>query len=142
MSPVVIAAGGTGGHFFPAEALAAALTGRGERVVLMTDARSGGLASSAFANAERHVIAGAGLAGRGRLSAAQGAAALLRGVAQARGILADLQPGAVVAFGGYPAVPPVLASRLLRRRPALILHEQNAVLGRANRLLSRFADRR
>ena len=141
MKPIVIAAGGTGGHFFPAEALAAALTQRGERVVLMTDARSGGLASPAFANAERHVIAGAGLAGRGAGRALAGGAALLRGVAQARRILTVLQPGAVVAFGGYPAVAPVLAARLLLRRPAIVLHEQNAVLGRANRLLSRFADR-
>ncbi len=140
MRPIVIAAGGTGGHFFPAEALAAALMGRGERVVLMTDARSGGLASPVFAGAERHVIAGAGLAGRGAKRAAQGGVALLRGIAQARGILARLQPAAVVAFGGYPAVPPVLAARLLRRRPAVVLHEQNAVLGRANRLLARFAD--
>ncbi len=141
VKPIVIAAGGTGGHFFPAEALAAALVARGERVVLMTDARSGGLASPAFANAERHVIAGAGLAGRGTGKALAGGAALLRGVAQARRVLGALQPGAVVAFGGYPAVAPVLAARLLRRRPAIVLHEQNAVLGRANRLLSRFADR-
>ena len=140
VQPIVIAAGGTGGHFFPAEALAAALIARGERVVLMTDARSGGLASPVFANTERHVIAGAGLAGHGAGRAVKGGVALLRGVAQARGILQELQPGAVVAFGGYPAVPPVLAARLLRRRPAIILHEQNAVLGRANRLLARFAD--
>jgi UDP-N-acetylglucosamine--N-acetylmuramyl-(pentapeptide) pyrophosphoryl-undecaprenol N-acetylglucosamine transferase len=136
----VIAAGGTGGHFFPAEALAGVLMARGERVVLLTDARSGGIASPVFANAERHVIAGAGLSGRGFGRAAQGVLALARGVAQARDILATLRPGAVVAFGGYPAVPPVLAARLLRRRPAILLHEQNAVLGRANRFLARFAD--
>jgi UDP-N-acetylglucosamine--N-acetylmuramyl-(pentapeptide) pyrophosphoryl-undecaprenol N-acetylglucosamine transferase len=54
--------------------------------------------------------------------------------------LRALQPGAVVAFGGYPAVPPVLAAVLMGRRPRILLHEQNAVLGRANRLLARFAD--
>lgn len=64
-APIVIAAGGTGGHFFPAEALAAELLARGERVVLLTDARSGGLTSPVFAQAERHVVSGAGLAGRG-----------------------------------------------------------------------------
>ncbi|WP_298215231.1 glycosyltransferase, partial [Acidocella sp.] len=77
--PIVIAAGGTGGHFFPAEALAAELLERGERVVLLTDARSGGLASPVFARTERHVVAGAGLAGRGPGRAAAGALALARG---------------------------------------------------------------
>lgn len=138
--PIVIAAGGTGGHFFPAEALAAELLARGERVVLLTDARSGGLASPVFARTEKHVVAGAGLAGRGAKRAAAGALALAKGVAQARGILSKLQPGAVVAFGGYPSVPPVIAAAtMLGRKPLVVLHEQNAVLGRANRFLSRFA---
>jgi UDP-N-acetylglucosamine--N-acetylmuramyl-(pentapeptide) pyrophosphoryl-undecaprenol N-acetylglucosamine transferase len=139
-APIVIAAGGTGGHFFPAEALAAALQARGERVVLLTDARSGGLSSPVFAAAECHVIAGAGLSGRSLLSAIKGALALAQGVAQARKILATLRPSAVIAFGGYPAVAPVFAARLLGHRPHIILHEQNAVLGRANRLLARVAD--
>lgn len=139
--PIVIAAGGTGGHFFPAEALAAELLARGERVVLLTDARSGGLTSPVFANAEKFVIRGAGIAGRGWVRAIKAAAALAAGTVQARRIMAPLNPKAVVAFGGYPSVAPVLATRLLKPRPAVILHEQNAVLGRANRFLSRFADR-
>ncbi|UFN47412.1 undecaprenyldiphospho-muramoylpentapeptide beta-N-acetylglucosaminyltransferase [Roseomonas sp. OT10] len=136
--PYVIAAGGTGGHVFPAEALAAALVSRGERVVLMTDARSGALRSAAFAGAERFVLPGAGLAGRGVLRAARGALALARGTWRARALLAELHPAAVVGFGGYPCVPPILAARSLpaARRPALLLHEQNAVLGRANRFLA------
>ncbi|MBP0493529.1 undecaprenyldiphospho-muramoylpentapeptide beta-N-acetylglucosaminyltransferase [Roseomonas indoligenes] len=140
--PIVIAAGGTGGHFFPAEALAAALIGRGERVALMTDARSSSLDSPTFANAERFVLKGSGLAGHGVLGAAKGAVALMRGTMQARRLLLDLNPAAVVGFGGYPSVPPLLAARLLpgSRRPATVLHEQNAVLGRANRTLSRGAD--
>jgi UDP-N-acetylglucosamine--N-acetylmuramyl-(pentapeptide) pyrophosphoryl-undecaprenol N-acetylglucosamine transferase len=73
--------------------------------------------------------------------AAKGVAALAKGVGQARKILNELQPAAVVAFGGYPAVPPVVAARFLKARPAIILHEQNAVLGRANRLLARLASR-
>lgn len=138
--PVVIAAGGTGGHFFPAEALAAELLARGERVVLLTDARSGGLASPVFARAERHVISGAGLSGRGFKRALQGGLALLRGVFEARALLRQLRPSAVVAFGGYPSVPPVLAvATMFMGKPRVILHEQNAVLGRANKLLSRFA---
>ena len=139
--PVVIAAGGTGGHFFPAEALAAELARRGQRVALLTDTRSGGLASPAFDGRERFVVRGAGIAGRGAWRSAKAAAALAAGTLQARGILARLDAAALVGFGGYPSVAPVLATRLLRRRPAVLLHEQNAVLGRANRALARFAGR-
>ncbi len=140
--PIVIAAGGTGGHLFPAEALAAALLARGERVALMTDARSAAFDSPAFAHAERFVLRGAGLAGRGALRAAQGALALAAGTVEARRLLRRLNAAAVVGFGGYPSVPPLLAARSLlgAARPAMVLHEQNAVLGRANRLLSRGAD--
>ncbi len=139
MRPVVIAAGGTGGHFFPAEALAAELSRRGQRVALMTDARSGGLASPAFEGRERFVLAGSGLAGRGVLGAARSAVALAAGTVQAGRILARLRPAAIVGFGGYPSVAPVIASRFLAARPAVILHEQNGVLGRANRMLCRRA---
>ena len=139
--PVVIAAGGTGGHFFPAEALAAELLSRGHRVALMTDARSGGLRSEVFAGRETFVLRGAGIAGRGTLRAGQAALALAAGTGQARRILSTLGALAIVGFGGYPCVAPVLACRLLRRRPVVVLHEQNAVLGRANRALARFADR-
>lgn len=139
LRPIVIAAGGTGGHFFPAEALASALIARGQRIVLMTDARSGALDSPAFIGRERFVLSGAGIAGRGATRAARAVLALGVGVAQARRALARLDASAVVAFGGYPSVPPVLAARTLARRPAVILHEQNAVLGRANRFLARHA---
>jgi UDP-N-acetylglucosamine--N-acetylmuramyl-(pentapeptide) pyrophosphoryl-undecaprenol N-acetylglucosamine transferase len=138
--PFVIAAGGTGGHFFPAEALAAELIARGHRVVLMTDARSGALKSTVFAGHEQYVLRGAGIAGRGVLKAARSAAALASGTLQARDILRDIHAAAVIGFGGYPSVPPVLAARSLRRRPLIVLQEQNAVLGRANIFLSRFAD--
>jgi UDP-N-acetylglucosamine--N-acetylmuramyl-(pentapeptide) pyrophosphoryl-undecaprenol N-acetylglucosamine transferase len=134
---IVIAAGGTGGHLFPAEALAAELLARGERVALMTDARSSAFDSTAFANAERFVLRGSGLSGRGPLRAAGGALALAAGTVQARGLLARLSASAVVGFGGYPSVPPVLAALTMPGlKPATILHEQNGVLGRANRLLS------
>lgn len=138
--PIVIAAGGTGGHFFPAEALASALIRRGERVVLMTDARSSAARSPVFGGGEVHVIRGAGVAGRSTARALKGAAAIGRGTIAARGILAPLSASAVVGFGGYPSVAPMLAARMLKHRPALILHDQNAVLGKANRLLARLAD--
>ena len=138
--PIVIAAGGTGGHFFPAEALAAELAQRGQRVALMTDARSGGLASPAFEGRERFVLSGSGIAGRGALRAVKAAIALAAGTWQARAILSRLRPTAIVGFGGYPSVAPVLASRFLTARPAVILHEQNGVLGRANRWLASRAD--
>ncbi len=140
--PIVIAAGGTGGHLFPAEALAAELVARGERIALMTDARSAAYESPAFGNAERFVLKGSGLAGRGLRGAARGALALAAGTLEARALLNRLDAAAVVGFGGYPSVPPLIAARLLPRgrRPVTALHEQNAVLGRANRLLAPGAD--
>ncbi len=141
---IVIAAGGTGGHFFPAEALAAELIARGHTVALMTDGRSGAGASAVFRGSEIVTLRGAGLAGRGR-HAAGAALALGVGAIAAAGHLRRLRPDVLVGFGGYPSVGPVLATRTLGstkggRRPAVLLHEQNAVLGRANRLLCRFAD--
>ncbi|MGH7041330.1 MAG: UDP-N-acetylglucosamine--N-acetylmuramyl-(pentapeptide) pyrophosphoryl-undecaprenol N-acetylglucosamine transferase [Acetobacteraceae bacterium] len=139
VKPVVIAAGGTGGHLFPAEALAAELVARGRRVALMTDARSGALDSPVFAGRERFVLPGAGIAGRGTARAGRAIVALAAGTLQARAILGRLDAAAVMAFGGYPSVAPVLGARLLRHRPPVLLHEQNAVLGRANRFLARHA---
>ncbi len=137
--PIVIAAGGTGGHFFPAEALASELIRRGQRIALMTDTRSQIDRSPVFAAQERFVLPGAGISGRGVLRATSAAVALTAGVARARAILARIDAAALVAFGGYPSVAPVLAARLSRHRPPVILHEQNAVLGRANRFLARHA---
>jgi UDP-N-acetylglucosamine--N-acetylmuramyl-(pentapeptide) pyrophosphoryl-undecaprenol N-acetylglucosamine transferase len=139
-APIVIAAGGTGGHFFPAEALAAELTSRGRTVALMTDARSSGETSTVFAGSERFVLRGAGIAGRGVVKAGRAAVALAAGTIQARKILQRLRPSAIVGFGGYPSVAPVLASRMLSDRPRVVLHEQNAVLGRANRMLAPMSD--
>lgn len=141
MRPFVIAAGGTGGHLFPAEALAAELIARGRRVVLMTDSRTAGLQSPVFAGKEQYAIRGAGLAGRGVRRASTATVSLFAGAVQARRILGRLDAAAVIAFGGYPSVAPVLGARFMSRRPAVILHEQNAVLGRANRFLARRADR-
>ncbi len=135
----MIAAGGTGGHFFPAEALAAELVARGHRVALMTDARAAARLPESFAGREVFVLRGAGVAGRGLRRGVGAVARLAAGTAQARLILGRLDAAAIVGFGGYPTVAPVLATTLMRDRPPVILHEQNAVLGRANRLLARRA---
>jgi UDP-N-acetylglucosamine--N-acetylmuramyl-(pentapeptide) pyrophosphoryl-undecaprenol N-acetylglucosamine transferase len=130
-SLVVLAAGGTGGHLFPAEALARELMGRGHRVALMTDRR--GHAFPVEGVATYRVPAGrfgGGLAGKLRALVEIGAGTLAAGR-----LLKRLTPGAVVGFGGYPSVPTMLAAARLKL-PSLI-HEQNAVLGRANRMLAR-----
>lgn len=140
VQPIVIAAGGTGGHMVPAEAVADALMRRGRRVVLMTDRRFMQTSSGVFASCERHVVEGAGLAGRGPARFAAGIVELAKGARTSRRILAGLDAAVVVGFGGYPSVPPVMAALAVRPRPAIVLHDQNAVLGGANRLLARFAD--
>jgi UDP-N-acetylglucosamine--N-acetylmuramyl-(pentapeptide) pyrophosphoryl-undecaprenol N-acetylglucosamine transferase len=138
---IVIGAGGTGGHLTPAAALADELARRGHRIALMCDARSAALAAELFAAHERFVLPGRGVAGRNLLRAARGVMSLASAAWRARGVMARGAPGAVIGFGSYPSVGPVLATRLLRRRrPRVILHEQNAVLGGANRTLARFAD--
>lgn len=138
---IVIAAGGTGGHFFPAEALADALAERGHKLVLMTDARAGARTEGVFSRGQQYVLPGAGVAGRGPMRAFKAGLTLLSSAWKARTILRSVQPDAVVGFGGYPSVPPLLGARLLgRKHPALIIHEGNAVLGKANAVLSRFAD--
>ena len=139
VKPIVIAAGGTGGHFFPAEALAAELVARGHRVALLTDARAAGRLPESFAGREVFVLRGAGIAGRGLRRGAAAALRLAAGTLQARAILRRLEPSVIVGFGGYPTVAPVAATRLMRNPPPVVLHEQNAVLGRANRLLARQA---
>jgi UDP-N-acetylglucosamine--N-acetylmuramyl-(pentapeptide) pyrophosphoryl-undecaprenol N-acetylglucosamine transferase len=132
-TPILVAAGGTGGHLFPAEALAAALIQRGIAVHLATDrraARYGG----AFVDEAVHVIASATLRARNPIALSRTAAALGAGLAQAWSLIGRLRPAAVIGFGGYPTVPPVLAAAW-RGVPTLI-HDANAVIGRANRLLA------
>jgi UDP-N-acetylglucosamine--N-acetylmuramyl-(pentapeptide) pyrophosphoryl-undecaprenol N-acetylglucosamine transferase len=131
-APVILATGGTGGHVFPAESLAGELARRGVPLALVTDDR-GHRWQGALAALPAHRVR-AGSPGAGSvLDRVRGAAALGMGVAQSVALLGRLAPAAVVGFGGYASVPPMLAARL-RRLPALV-HEQNAVLGRANRLV-------
>jgi UDP-N-acetylglucosamine--N-acetylmuramyl-(pentapeptide) pyrophosphoryl-undecaprenol N-acetylglucosamine transferase len=133
-SPVVLlAAGGTGGHLFPAEALAEALARRGVTVDLATDDRAERYGKK-FPARNIHVIASETVRGRDPLSLLRTGAKLGIGTLQAMRLLARIKPAAVVGFGGYPTVPPVLAATL-KGIPTLI-HEQNAVMGRANKLLA------
>jgi UDP-N-acetylglucosamine--N-acetylmuramyl-(pentapeptide) pyrophosphoryl-undecaprenol N-acetylglucosamine transferase len=131
--PVLLAAGGTAGHLFPAEALAAALARRGVAVELATDARASRFARQ-FPARKVHVVPSATLRGRGPFSIARTAAVLGWGTLRSCILVRRISPAAVVGFGGYPTIPPVLAAALLRI-PTLI-HEQNGVMGRANRLLA------
>jgi len=134
---IVLAAGGTGGHMFPAQALARELLGRGLTVALITDRRGGGFGPD-LPQVETHRISAAGLAGRGLPGKLRGVLKLGLGLVQARRLLKALGAEVVVGFGGYPSVPTVLAAASLGLR--IVLHEQNAVLGRANRLLAARAD--
>lgn len=127
----VVAAGGTGGHMFPAEALARELAGRGWRIVLATD-RRGEQYATAFPAEERLALDAA--TGSGPLGLAKAGLAIGRGVLQARSAFWRLDVAVAVGFGGYPSAPALLAA-ISQGRPAL-LHEQNAVLGRTNRLLA------
>lgn len=138
--PIVLAAGGTGGHVFPAKALAELLAARGHCVALVTDTRGSAFddaAKSAGGGIEVHKIRAGGIAGRGPTAKLKGAVKLLLGWRDARRLLSRLNPAAVVGFGGYASVPTVLAAG--GRGFPVILHEQNAVIGRANRMLARQA---
>lgn len=128
---VLLAAGGTGGHLFPAEALGAALARQNVTVALATDTRAEKF-SERFAQV--HVIPSATVRGRDPLSLARTAGTLALGLAKALVMLGRVKPSVVVGFGGYPSVPPLLAATL--RKIPTVIHEQNAVMGRANRFLA------
>src|SRR5262245_1480562 len=123
---VLLAAGGTGGHLFPAQALGEVLAQRG----LMVDLAPGQPAEpygTKFPARHIHVVASETVRGRDPLSIVRTAVTLGFGTLQALRLIGYIKPTAVVGFGGYPTVPPVLAASL-RKTPAII-HEQNAVMG-------------
>ena len=131
---ILLAAGGTGGHLFPAEALGVELIRRGLRVRLVTDSRAlryGGLFSKDMID----VVPSETMRGRSPWQFVRTGAMLAAGTAVAFQLVRRLKPAAVVGFGGYPTVPPLMAARLAGV-PGII-HDANAVLGRANRFLSR-----
>lgn len=130
---IVLAAGGTGGHVFPAEALAKELLGRGYRLALFTDKR-GDNYSGILGELETVKLSAGKVAGRGVFGKIKSAISLGLGTFQAKRLLDKMRPACVVGFGGYASVPTMIAASL-GGYPSMI-HEQNAVLGRANRLLA------
>ena len=128
----VLAAGGTGGHMIPAHALAAELIRRGHRVALVTDER-GERIPGLFDGVQTHVLP-AGRVGGGPLGWVRAGREIWSGRERARQLCQGFAPSAVIGFGGYPALPSLLAA--LSLGIPTIVHEQNAVLGRVNRLLA------
>ncbi|MDN2566890.1 undecaprenyldiphospho-muramoylpentapeptide beta-N-acetylglucosaminyltransferase [Aquibium sp. A9E412] len=130
---ILLSAGGTGGHLFPAAALAAALGARGWQVHLVTDRRAERFAADFPAEAV-HAVDAATIGSRNPLALLRAGWTIWRGVRQASALIARLRPAAVVGFGGYPTLPPLFAAT--RRGVPTLIHEQNAVMGRANRALA------
>lgn len=129
MAHFLLCAGGTGGHLFPAQALSEALQRRGHSVDLMTDERAETYGVS-FPAQQTHIVPSATLSTRQPLKAIPSLWTIARGVIKAFAIMGRSRPAAIVGFGGYPTLPPLMAAKL--RGVPIILHEQNAVLGRAN----------
>lgn len=134
---VILAAGGTGGHIFPAEALAEVLRARGLHVTLVTDHRfhqySKLGAQSVLSQIPIYTIRAASPGG-GLLRMLGSLWHIAVGVVQAYRLIGKLQPVAVVGFGGYPSFPTMVAAILARRRT--VVHEQNSVLGKVNRIIA------
>jgi UDP-N-acetylglucosamine--N-acetylmuramyl-(pentapeptide) pyrophosphoryl-undecaprenol N-acetylglucosamine transferase len=133
MSTIVLATGGTGGHIFPAQALAAELTKRGRKIVVMTDAR-GTQYPTYFPGAAIEIVPAAAFSDRSKLRLMTAPFEILAGVVVSLTKLWRIKPAAVIGFGGYPSVPVMIAA-CLGRYPTAIL-APDAVLGRANRLVA------
>jgi UDP-N-acetylglucosamine--N-acetylmuramyl-(pentapeptide) pyrophosphoryl-undecaprenol N-acetylglucosamine transferase len=134
---IVLAAGGTGGHLFPAQALAEELVKRGYIIHLITDERVADYGRT-FPAIETHIVPSATLSFSKPWLLPQRLLRLYSGIRQAKAILKKLKPDAVVGFGGYPSFPPLIAAS--RLGIPCCVHDQNAMMGRANRALSRFVD--
>jgi UDP-N-acetylglucosamine--N-acetylmuramyl-(pentapeptide) pyrophosphoryl-undecaprenol N-acetylglucosamine transferase len=128
----VLAAGGTGGHMIPAHALAAELKSRRHGVLLITDER-GSRFPGLFEGVPVHILP-AGRLGGGPIGWLKAASSVVKGRGEAKRLYREHTPDAVVGFGGYPAFPSLLAASSMKI--PTVLHEQNAVMGRVNRLLA------
>ncbi len=134
---IILSCGGTGGHMTPAQALGRDLLSRGYRVEVITDQR-GAKYAPMFQGMRMHVLP-SGTLGAGISGKVKGLACLGAGIARAMKMLLKQKPDMVVGFGGYPSVPAVYAAQ--RLRIPTIIHEQNAIIGRANALLAPKAER-
>lgn len=130
---IMLAAGGTGGHLFPAEALAHELATLGFAIHLITDHRAERYAGT-FPAEKIHVVRSATIGSRNPVKVASSLWQLWSGMREARALMREVMPKAVVGFGGYPTVPPLVAAS--RLRIPTVIHEQNAVMGRANKALA------
>jgi UDP-N-acetylglucosamine--N-acetylmuramyl-(pentapeptide) pyrophosphoryl-undecaprenol N-acetylglucosamine transferase len=128
----VLAAGGTGGHMIPAHALAEELMRRGHRVALVTDDR-GARIPGLFEGVQVHILPAGRLSG-GPIGWLRAVRKIFLGRAMALRLYETFRPSAVIGFGGYPALPALMAAQ--RDRIPTLVHEQNAVLGRVNRLVA------
>ncbi len=133
---ILLSAGGTGGHLFPAQALAYELEDRGWTIYLATDGRAERFAGK-FPAKDIFVIPSATLGSKNPIALLRTLWTIWKGVREASRVIAKIAPKAVVGFGGYPTLPPVYAAS--RRGVPTVIHEQNAVMGRANKALARLA---
>jgi len=133
---LLLAAGGTGGHMFPAQALAETLAAKGWEIAMITDARGKKHTGNIPADPMREVSA-ATINPRKPIAAIKGLIKLANGVNEAKSFMRGWKPDVVAGFGGYPAFPAVKAAQVLKI--PTVLHEQNAVLGRVNRALAKEA---
>lgn len=129
----LLSAGGTGGHLFPAEALSVELSARGHSVHLATDNRASRYADT-FPCDDMHIIPSSTIGSKNPFKVAKALWTLFKGMRKSSHLIRTLRPDAVIGFGGYPTLPPLL-SATQAEKPS-ILHEQNAVMGRANKLLA------
>ncbi len=129
----LLSAGGTGGHLFPAQALSVELSARGHKVHLATDSRASRYADR-FPCDEMHIVPSSTIGSKNPFKVAKALWTLFQGMRKSSHIIRTLRPNAVIGFGGYPTLPPLL-SATQAGKPS-ILHEQNAVMGRANKMLA------
>ncbi len=133
----VLAAGGTGGHLIPAFALAMELERRGHHVALITDERGAAIPGKPE-SLPAHILPAGRIAGKNPLGWIKGVRGVLEGRRMALRLFESFKPTAVIGFGGYPALPTMLAAR--SAGIPTILHEHNAVLGRVNRFFAARVD--
>ena len=134
---IILTAGGTGGHVYPAEALADELLRRGYRVELITDSRGKDNYKGRLGEIPNHAVLAGALVGKSRLFKIKSLIKTAVGVLQAGRLIFKKKPACVIGFGGYASFPSCMAAILLGTD--LVIHEQNSVMSRTNRFLSKYA---